>query len=70
MVWSKPPRRIILLDPTSPADTRTLYVAGFGRGVYKSVDGGISWKLKNTGITQNEPFAWRIIEITKGHCTF
>ena len=30
----------ILLDPTSPVDARVLYVAGFGRGVYKSSDGG------------------------------
>ena len=32
----------ILLDPTSPVDARVLYVTGFGRGVYKSVDGGHS----------------------------
>ena len=30
----------ILLDASSPADRRVLYVAAFGRGVYKSVDGG------------------------------
>jgi photosystem II stability/assembly factor-like uncharacterized protein len=50
----------ILMDPTSPVDARVLYVTGFGRGVYKSADGGKSWKLKNSGITQKEPFAWRI----------
>jgi len=33
----------ILLDATSPVDARVLYVAAFGRGVYKSVDGGNSW---------------------------
>jgi photosystem II stability/assembly factor-like uncharacterized protein len=54
------------LDPTSPANARVLYVAAFGRGVYKSVDGGKSWELKNTGITQNEPFAWRIVRDSKG----
>jgi photosystem II stability/assembly factor-like uncharacterized protein len=43
-----------------------LYVAAFGRGVYKSVDGGFTWKLKNKGITQNEPFAWRIIRASNG----
>ena len=56
----------ILLDPTSPVDSRVLYVTGFGRGVYKSVDGGRSWMLKNQGITQAEPFAWRLARSTKG----
>jgi len=50
----------ILLDPRSPADARVLYVAGFGRGVFKSVDGGQSWSLKNNGIEGKEPFAWRL----------
>jgi photosystem II stability/assembly factor-like uncharacterized protein len=56
----------ILLDPTSPVDSRVLYVSGFGRGVYKSVDGGHSWTLKNAGIAQAEPFAWRLVRSTKG----
>jgi photosystem II stability/assembly factor-like uncharacterized protein len=56
----------ILLDPTSPTGARVLYVAAFGRGVYKSVDGGKTWKLKNAGITQKEPFAWRIVRNSKG----
>jgi photosystem II stability/assembly factor-like uncharacterized protein len=55
-----------LLDPTSPVDARILYVAGFGRGVYKSVDGGRTWALKNAGITQKDPFAWRIVRDSKG----
>ncbi len=50
----------ILLDPNSPVDSRVLYVAGFGRGVYKSSDGGKSWSLKIQGITQKQPFAWRL----------
>ncbi len=50
----------ILLDPNSPPDARVLYVAGFGRGVYKSTDGGKTWSLKNQGITQKQPFAWRL----------
>jgi len=56
----------ILLDPTSPVDARVLYATGFGRGVYKSVDGGKNWKLKNVGIMQKEPFAWRISRDGKG----
>src|SRR5581483_8542723 len=50
----------ILLDPSSPPGARVLYVAGFGRGVYKSTNGGKTWSLKNQGITQRQPFAWRL----------
>jgi photosystem II stability/assembly factor-like uncharacterized protein len=50
----------ILLDPSSPAGNRTLYVCAFGRGVYKSTDNGKSWTQKNDGIAGDEPFAWRI----------
>lgn len=50
----------ILLDPKSPPNARILYVAGFGRGVYKSIDAGNTWSLKNRGITQKQPFAWRL----------
>jgi len=56
----------ILLDPTSSRDSRVLYVTAFGRGVYKSVDGGKSWKLKNAGISQKDPFAWRIVRDSQG----
>ena len=42
----------ILLDPESPAAARVLYVAAFGKGVYKSTDGGDHWVLKNSGIAQ------------------
>src|SRR4030095_610345 len=56
----------IVLDPNSPVNARVLYVAGFCRGVYKTVDGGRSWKLKNQGITQSEPFAWRLALASNG----
>jgi photosystem II stability/assembly factor-like uncharacterized protein len=49
-----------VIDPDSPADKRVIYVAGFGRGVYKTTDGGATWELKNNGITRKEPFAWWI----------
>src|SRR5439155_26394056 len=35
------------------------YVAGVGRGVYKSTDGGQNWSVKDEGIIQKQPFAWR-----------
>jgi len=50
----------ILLDPESPAAARVLYVAAFGKGVYKSTDGGDRWVLKNSGISEEEPMAWRL----------
>src|SRR5215470_14767669 len=36
----------ILLDARSDAGKRTLYVAAFGRGIYRSIDGGATWTLK------------------------
>jgi len=39
---------------------------GFGRGVYKSTDGGRTWSLKNTGISQTQPFAWRLARSSNG----
>jgi hypothetical protein len=56
----------ILLDPASPVGSRTLYACGFGRGVYKSVDNGKSWKLKIDGIEKRQPFAWRITRAKDG----
>ncbi len=50
----------ILIDPTANKDSRTLYACAFGKGVYKSTDGGKSWVQKNKGIEGKEPFAWRI----------
>jgi photosystem II stability/assembly factor-like uncharacterized protein len=56
----------ILLDPRSPANARVLYVAAFGKGVYKSVDGGDHWVLKNDGIEGKEPYAWRLAQDPNG----
>ena len=50
----------VLLDPASPKGSRTLYACVFGRGVYKSTDGGRSWTAKNAGLEGRQPFAWRL----------
>ena len=50
----------ILIDPKSPVNARVLYAIGFGRGVFKSTDGGEHWTLNNTGIREKEPLAWRL----------
>jgi len=41
-------------------------VTGFGRGVFKSTDGGEHWAMKNTGIEGTQPFAWRLARDSKG----
>jgi photosystem II stability/assembly factor-like uncharacterized protein len=55
----------ILVDPTSDKELRTLYACAFGKGVFKSTDGGNSWIIKNKGIEFKEPFAWRIFRNDK-----
>jgi photosystem II stability/assembly factor-like uncharacterized protein len=56
----------ILLDPGSPVGKRVLYATAFGRGVYKSVDNGKSWILKNDGISGTQPFTWRLTQDKEG----
>jgi photosystem II stability/assembly factor-like uncharacterized protein len=60
----------ILMDPRSDKKARTLYACAFGKGVYKSIDGGLTWKLKNKGIEGIEPFAWRITMREKDNALF
>lgn len=55
----------ILIDPSSNKDARTLYACAFGKGVYKSVDGGKTWAQKNNGLEGKEPFAWRMVKNDK-----
>jgi len=56
----------ILVDPKSPVGKRTIYACGFGRGVFKSTDNGKTWALMNDGITEPNPFAWRITRAGNG----
>ena len=56
----------ILIDPVSPVGSRYLYACGFGKGVYKSVDNGKTWELKNLGIQEQNPYAWRILRSADG----
>jgi photosystem II stability/assembly factor-like uncharacterized protein len=50
----------LLLDSASDPASRTLYACAFGKGIFKSIDGGKSWKAKNKGLPLKEPFAWRL----------
>ncbi|MEO8659189.1 MAG: hypothetical protein ABI693_12010 [Bryobacteraceae bacterium] len=53
----------ILLDKTKP---HTLYVTGYGKGVYRSLDGGATWQPKSNGLPEYEPFVWRLTQDGKG----
>lgn len=55
----------ILLDPKSPADSRTLYICGTGRGVFKSTDGGKTWKTVNEGLGR-DLYTWRTVLLPDG----
>ncbi|MFN8255038.1 MAG: hypothetical protein U0W24_05075 [Bacteroidales bacterium] len=60
----------IIYDPSSPKESRVLYACAFGKGVYKSTDGGKTWLSKNKGINGEEPFAWRIERRAKDGALF
>jgi photosystem II stability/assembly factor-like uncharacterized protein len=50
----------VVIDPTTPVDSRTLYAACWDYGVYKSVDGGQSWVPVNNGIGANR-YLYRLV---------
>ncbi len=60
----------ILIDPSSNRESRTLYACAFGKGVYKSVDGGLSWQQKNNGIEGTEPLTWSMVRKTSDGTLF
>ncbi|MBK6281486.1 MAG: hypothetical protein IPF54_01395 [Draconibacterium sp.] len=49
----------LLLDPSSPENSRTLYLSTFNQGIFKSVDGGKSWVSANNGLKENR-YGWQI----------
>ncbi len=52
----------LLLDASSPANSRRLYAALVGKGVYRSEDDGKTWHSKNVGIKGNLN-AWRLVQL-------
>jgi photosystem II stability/assembly factor-like uncharacterized protein len=55
------PVTTLVLDPKSPADSRTLYAGILGRGVYKSTDDGKTWTNKSAGLGAPEHLSiWRL----------
>jgi photosystem II stability/assembly factor-like uncharacterized protein len=55
----------ILLDPSSPVDSRTLYVSLMGKGIYKTSDGGKSWRQVNNGL-DDDIFTWQLRRNSNG----
>lgn len=49
----------ILIDPSSPPQSRVLYASVFGRGIYVSQNDGRTWKEANQGLGNNL-FAWEL----------
>jgi photosystem II stability/assembly factor-like uncharacterized protein len=49
----------ILIDPSSPPQSRVLYASVFGRGMYISRNDGRTWKESNQGLGKNL-FAWEL----------
>lgn len=51
---------VLLLDPTSPTNARTLYAAMYGQGIYRSEDSGANWSYVSTGLADDAAFVWDI----------
>ncbi len=51
----------LVLDPVSDPDSRTLYVTSAGHGVYKSTDGGATWRLASSGLPVGKDFTARCL---------
>lgn len=50
--------REILIDPSPPAGSRTIYALSRFNGVYKSVDDGGTWSASNNGLPKINLNAW------------
>lgn len=48
------PTTSIVIDPKSSPNNRTLYATVYSKGVFKSIDDGKTWVLKNKGIEANK----------------
>lgn len=52
---------LLVIDPMTPT---TVYAGTFGGGVFKSTDGGDSWSVRNTGLTNTDVSALVIDPMT------
>lgn len=70
------PTTHIIVDPKSSLGNRTLYVTTFGNsglgnpvkpgGVFKSTDGGRTWKLKTNGMSGSNRNGWHLAQLPDG----
>src|SRR6266508_2539185 len=51
----------LAIDPVTPA---TVYAGTYGGGVFKSVNGGVSWAAVNSGLTNLSVYALAIDPVT------
>ena len=55
------PAVAMVIDPGSPAESRTIYAGFLNQGVYKSIDDGKSWEKKNRGLESTDNMnIWRL----------
>ena len=50
----------LVIDPNSSASSRTLYTAVYNRGIYKSLDGGKTWKELSSGLGSLKKYVWEL----------
>jgi photosystem II stability/assembly factor-like uncharacterized protein len=48
--WIGPDGGFVVCMVTSPTDAKTIYAGTWGNGVFKSTDGGLSWKKSSIGL--------------------
>ncbi|MCH8011348.1 MAG: T9SS type A sorting domain-containing protein [Candidatus Marinimicrobia bacterium] len=52
----------LVIDPNSDLDSRILYAASYGNGIYKTTDGGVSWFPVNNGLGINRNISKIVID--------
>jgi photosystem II stability/assembly factor-like uncharacterized protein len=51
----------IVIDTTSPVQSRTLFVSLYGSGIWKSTDGGSTWSAVNSGLNPANLYATSLV---------